>query len=149
MLCLEQFFPSRSDAAAAASSRSWGRPGGPSMCSSYSTHLCASSCPVQRTSSFTSSVDTPSCSALSPQLPWACKEAPTWRTSRQLLQTQSLQIRSYLHRRFRDKECTLPWLQGVSRGDMSPVGTEERPSRGRCSKCGSTTLVLRVEALQI
>ena len=87
--------------------------------------------------------------ALSPQLPWACKKAPTWRTYRQILQTQSLQFRSCLHRRFWDRGCTLPWLQGVSRGDMSPVGTEERPSRGRCSKCGSTTLVLRVEALQI
>ena len=65
MLCLAQFLSlpqPRSDAAAAASSRPWGRPGGPSMGTSYSTHLRGLSCPVYRTDSVTSSVDTPSCS---------------------------------------------------------------------------------------
>ena len=48
---------------------------------------------------------------------------------------------------FGDRRCALPWSQGVSHGDMSPVGAKGRPSSGRRSRCGSpTTLVLRVEA---
>ena len=92
MLCLAQFLSlpqPHSDTAAAASSRPWRRPGGPSMGTSYSTHLRGLSCPVQRTDSVTSSVDTPSCSALSPQLPCAQEEGPPWRTFRQFLQTES------------------------------------------------------------